>query len=60
MILTRSRVNRDEYELKTRYDAVQRVNVIKYLGIMIGDHLSFDDHLKYIVTKILTYLLKWP
>ena len=52
MILTRNRVNKDEYELKIRNDAFQRVNVVKYLGIMIDDHLNFDDHLKYIVTKI--------
>ena len=52
MILTRNHVNRDEYVLKIRKAAIQRVNVIKYLSIMIGDHLSFDDHLKYIVTKI--------
>ena len=46
------KTNRDEYELKIRNDAIQRVSIIKYLGIMINDHLSFDDNLKYITTKI--------
>ena len=51
VILTRNRVNRDEYEL-IRNDAILRANVIKYLGTMIDYRLSFDDHLKHIVTKI--------
>ena len=42
-ILTRNSVNRDDYVLKIRNNAIQRVNVIKYLGIMIDDHLSFDE-----------------
>ena len=45
MILTKNRVNRDEYELKIRNGAILREIVIKYLGIMIDAHLSFDDHL---------------
>ena len=50
--MKRNRVNRDELVLKIRNDAIQRVNMVKYLGIMIVYNLSFDDHLKHIVTKI--------
>ena len=52
MTLMRNRANRNVYELKIKNDAFQRANVFEQQGIMVNDHLSFDDHLKYIVTKI--------
>ena len=38
MVLTRNNVNRDDCVLKIKNDVIQRVNVIKYLGIMIDEN----------------------
>lgn len=52
MILTRNHVNVDNCVLKIKNDNIERVNVIKYLGVMIDDKLNFDEHLNYIRIKI--------
>lgn len=31
---------------------IERVKVIKYLGIMIDENLNWDDHIKYVANKI--------
>ena len=32
-------------------DKIDRVESMKYLGVILDDHLSFDEHIKYIINK---------
>ena len=32
-------------------DKIDRVNSMKYLGVILDDHLTFDEHITYVITK---------
>lgn len=53
MILTRRNINEDDItELKINDEILQRVNSIKYLGIIIDSKLKFEDHINYTIEKV--------
>lgn len=52
MLMTRRTVDPDIITLNIANNPLQRVDKIKYLGIIIDDKLKFDEHLKYTEAKL--------
>lgn len=52
MIITRRNFNDLNVELKINNESIQRVDSIKYLGIIIDNKLKFEEHIKYTVAKV--------
>ena len=38
--------------LKINNDDIERVNTIKFLGVLLDDNLSWKEHIKYLTNKI--------
>ena len=38
--------------LKVNYHDIERVNTMKFLGVLLDDNLSWKEHIKYLENKI--------
>lgn len=52
MVVTHKRIDRDEQAVIIGSEQIERVDEIKYLGVIIDDRLSFMSHLDYIKKKL--------
>lgn len=52
MILSRTSIETDIIECKMGNDVIERVNQIKYLGILIDDKLCFDKQINECIKKV--------
>ncbi|XP_017466282.1 PREDICTED: uncharacterized protein LOC108359114 isoform X2 [Rhagoletis zephyria] len=53
MVISRAaNVSSDNYSLKIKDEVIEKVRIIKYLGIYIDDKLKFEEHIDYTVAKI--------
>jgi hypothetical protein len=52
MVVTHKKIDRDEFEVKIGEEKITRAPEIKYLGVIIDQHLSFMSHLNYIKKKL--------
>lgn len=54
MVITRKNINDEDLSgLKINNESIQKVNSIKYLGIIIDNKLKFEEHINYIVEKVM-------
>ncbi|XP_036320873.1 uncharacterized protein LOC118735304 [Rhagoletis pomonella] len=52
VIYRAANVSSDNYSLKIKDEVIEKVRIIKYLGIYIDDKLKFEEHIDYTVAKI--------
>ena len=52
MIFHRSRIKKNNYEIKLNNTSVQQVKFTKFLGIIIDNKLNFINHISYVKSKI--------
>ena len=52
MIFHRSRIKKNNYEIKLNHTSVQQVKFTKFLGIIIDNKLNFINHISYVKSKI--------
>ena len=45
-----------DLNIKVGNDKIERVSSMKYLGVILDEHLTFDEHVTYIITKALKKL----
>lgn len=53
MLINREKdLNEDDITIKINADEIEKVNSIKYLGMIIDDHLKMSEHVEYIIKKV--------
>jgi Reverse transcriptase (RNA-dependent DNA polymerase)/Endonuclease-reverse transcriptase len=52
MVITNKKINKNEFELKIGNQRIERVGVMKYLGVILDDELKMDEHVDYVCKKM--------
>jgi hypothetical protein len=52
MVITNKRINKNDTSLQIADQQIERIDKMKYLGVMLDDGLIFDDHVDFICKKM--------